>query len=47
MVAHGKDGWTLEEYDWDPATRIGTFTYSRVRVDTGTEQYKTVTKYQP
>ncbi len=46
MVAHGRDGWTLADYEWDPATHVGTFTYERKRVDTGEIQEKTVTKMQ-
>lgn len=39
--------WTLEEYDWDPETGIGTYTYERVREDTGEIQTRTTTKQQP
>lgn len=47
MVAHGRDGWELEDYDWDPATGLATLTYERVRKDTGEVQTKQLTKYQP
>lgn len=29
MVAHGVDGWQLEEMDWDPNTGLSRFDYSR------------------
>ena len=47
MVAHGKDGWELEDYDWSEVTGVGTYTYSRVRKDTGEEQLKVIEKQQP
>ena len=34
-VQHGHDGWTLEDYDWNEKTGVGTFLYSRVRAADG------------
>lgn len=28
MVEHGKDGWVLEEMDWNEYTGLATFRYS-------------------
>lgn len=47
MVAHGRDGWILDDYDWDPETGVATLTYERVRKDTGEIQTKTIMKAQP
>ncbi len=47
MVKHGRDGWELADYDWDPETGLAKLTYERVRVDTGEIQEKIVTKVQP
>lgn len=46
MVAHGRDGWILDDYDWNPETGVATLIYERVRKDTGEVQTKTVTKVQ-
>ncbi len=27
-IRHGKDGWILEDMDWEPATGLATFEYS-------------------
>lgn len=47
MVTHGRDGWELADYDWDPATGIATLTYERLRKDTLEIHEKVVTKMQP
>jgi hypothetical protein len=47
VVAHGRGGWVLEDYDWDPVTGIAKLTYERVRVDTGEPQVKVLMKAQP
>lgn len=26
---HGENGWTLEDYDWDPESGVATMEYSR------------------
>jgi hypothetical protein len=39
--------WDLADYDWNPDTGIGTYTYERVREDTGETVTKVVTKEQP
>jgi len=28
-LVHGHDGWTLDDYEWDPLTGIGSFVYER------------------
>ena len=47
MVAHGRDGWELADYDWDPETGVGRLTYERLDADTGEVQEKVVMKNQP
>ncbi len=47
MVVHGRGGWELADYDWDPATGLATLTYERLRTDTLETQTKVVTKAQP
>jgi hypothetical protein len=48
VVADGTDGWSLEDYSWDPKTGVGTYTYEReqqpARVD---KERTTVSKAQP
>lgn len=46
MVTHGRDGWALADYDWDPETGIAKLTYERLRKDTGEVQERVVTKPQ-
>ncbi len=29
MVTHGRDGWELADYDWDPETGLAKLTYER------------------
>lgn len=47
MVAHGQDGWTLEDYEWDPATGVGTYLYSRREPGTSVTTHEKVAKAQP
>ncbi len=47
MVTHGRDGWELADYDWDPETGLATLVYERLRVDTGAIQEKVVMKAHP
>ncbi len=47
MVVHGRGGWELADYDWDPATGLATLTYERLRTDTLETQTKVVVKAQP
>lgn len=47
MVVHGRGGWTLEDYDWDPETGLAKLTYERLRTDTDEVQEKIVFKAQP
>lgn len=47
MVVHGRGGWELIDYDWDPDTGIAKLTYERLRTDTGEPQEKVIVKVQP
>jgi hypothetical protein len=47
VVTHGRDGWELADYDWDPETGVGSLTYERLRKDTGELESKVVVKAQP
>ncbi len=47
MVAHGRDGWELADYDWDPETGLAKLTYERLRKDTAEIQEKVVVRAQP
>jgi hypothetical protein len=44
MVVHGRDGWELVDYDWDPDTGLATLTYERLRTDTG--ELQTISRVQ-
>lgn len=41
------EGWELADYEWDPDTGIGTFTYERTHIDTGVVETKVLKKAQP
>jgi hypothetical protein len=52
MVEHGRDGWELADYDWDPETGLATLTYERLCEDTdgkpnAATERTIVTKAQP
>ncbi len=44
---HGRDGWELENYDWDPDTGLATLTYERLCPDTKAHQEQVIVKPQP
>lgn len=43
-MRHGRDGWVLEEYDYDERTGDETLVYERVRKDTGEVQTKALVR---
>ncbi len=47
MVTHGRGGWELADYDWDPETGYAKLTYERLRTDTGEIQTKVRIHFQP
>ena len=47
MVKHGRNGWELVDYDWDPATGLAKLTYERLRTDTEEIQEKVIEVRQP
>jgi hypothetical protein len=47
VVTHGRDGWELADYEWDPETGVGKFTYERTRADTGEVVERVETRMQP
>jgi len=46
-VAHGVGGWELVDYTWSEKTGIGTYTYEREVLGTGTIQTAVIEKAQP
>jgi hypothetical protein len=46
VVADGVNGWSLEDYTWDPKTGVGTYTYER-REDDGSTTIFATKKAQP
>ncbi len=46
MITHQSDSWQLEDMDWDPATGLSTFQYSR-RLPGSLGEIQTVVRLQP
>lgn len=44
MIEHGKDGWQLEDYAWNPETHIGRFEYQRTNEET--KEVETAVRYR-
>lgn len=45
-VLHGRNGWVLEDMDWDPDTGVSTFLYSRKQPGS-VEEIAEVSRSQP
>lgn len=46
-MMHGRDGWKLEIFDWDPDTGLATLTYERRNPATGELETVSVQDTQP
>lgn len=44
---HGRDGWVLEEYDWNPDTGIASLIYERLHPATKAHEYMRLESPQP